>query len=149
MEMPKVVYHGTFWPEDRRAYPRTLMKEDLMDYISTTPDKRWARYFARSKRLFNREESGLLLIYIIDTSKLPAEVRENCIPPGEPDPRPWVREAYGLGDERLKNGWRDERLKIQEWRFLYVPEEAIAHIEETHIDAEPTLKISSMDLRPT
>ncbi len=138
MNMPKIVYHGTFWPERNGPYPKTLITE--LGYVSTTPDERWARYFADNRRLFHRKESGYLLIYTIDTDKLPGEVRKDCVSPEEPDPRPWVRET---------EDWREERIEIREWRFPYIPGEAIIHVEEEHRDAEPTLSVFDMDLRPT
>lgn len=138
MEIPKIVYHGTFWPERNGPYPNILTTK--LDYVATTPDERWVRYFSMSKRWLHRKESGYLLIYNIDTNKLPTDVLESCIPPEEPDPRPWVRET---------EGWREERIEIQEWRFPYIPREAIIHVEEEHRDAEPTLSIFDIGLRPT
>lgn len=142
MEMPKLVYHGTFWPEGTQ-----LGSEDLRTdygYVSVTPDRRWARYFSMCRRWEYKRQSGNLVIYEIDTDKLPQDVREKGIPPDGFDPRliksktDWLRKH----EEEMK----EERIKIQEWRVKYIPLEAIVNLEEEHKDAQPDLDTFSVSL---
>ena len=135
MEIPKIVYHGTFWPESRGGYPKVL--ETDFGYVSATPDRRWAWYFATNARWRHREEAGSLLILEIDTDKLPPEVRQGCASPRQLDTR-----SGHLDDEE----WRQDRIKVQEWRFPYVPLEAVTKIEEERRGAQP--KMSLLDFRP-
>ncbi len=137
MEMPKTVYHGTFWPESKGTSPRNLKTN--YGYVSTTPDQIWARYFAMCKRVEHKKLPGNVLIYQIGTDKLPQKVRENCIPPDGIDKRVLEYDSDWL--RKNEEDIRKDRIRFQEWRFLYIPAEAILDIEELHKDAQPKLNI--------
>ena len=146
MEIPRLVYHGTFWPEGNKLGSEGLRVTS--SYVSTTPDKRWAEYFAMHTRWKHKLQPGTLSIYEIDTGKLPQNVRENCIPPDGIDPRvlKWNDDQMRRSEENLKS----DRIKIQDWRFPYIPLEAIVNAEEEHKDADPGLDLFTIGLlQPT
>jgi hypothetical protein len=123
MQIPETVYHGTFWPNKGGTYPKHL--KTPFGYVSTTTNNEWGHWAARNKRFFTREKEGCFLLYVIDTEKLPKDVRETCIPPGNPDPR-----ANALDDDE----WRKDRIEMEEWWFTYIPKEAIVNVEKRYVD---------------
>ena len=135
MEMPKLVYHGTFWPDGTELSSEGLRTSYV--YVSATPDRRWARYFAWHKRWEHREQPGTLAVYEIDTDKLPEEVRERCIPPDGVDPR-----ATGAGGWlQQEEGMKEERIRVGDFRFPHIPLVAIVGTEEEPKDAQPDLNV--------
>ena len=134
MKIPfKLAYHGTFWPEGMEIDTRGLRTE--YGYVSITPDRRWARFFAMSKRYKYREQPGKLVIYEVNIERLPDDVVNNCIPPDGINPE-------ALEDDTLldiETGMVDDRKKVNDWRLPYVPWDSIINKEEEQRDAEPNL----------
>ena len=128
MNIPKTLYHGTFWPEGTKL-GRGGLKTDY-EYVSATPDKRWARYFAMQRRVRFRDKAGILALYEIDTSKLSQRNRKRAIPPDGLDPR-----LDRKGEEEM----REERIRVGDWRIPTIPLNAIVGKEETQRGAEPHL----------
>lgn len=113
--MPKIVYHGTFWPVGSGLGPDGLKAEP--SYVSTTPVYKWAAAFARQKRRKYSDLPGKLVVYKIDTGRISEDMRNTCIPPDGLDPRP----EFLAHDERL----REDRIEIKDWRFWHIPAGAI------------------------
>jgi len=140
MELPKLVYHGTFWPEGTELGSEGLKTK--YGYVSTTPDQEWARYFAMCTRWNHRELPGEFVVYEINTGKLPEEVREKSIPPDGFHPRSVDIDLI----RKIETSMKEERIKVGDWRFLYIPIEAIVSSEEEHRDAAPTLDLITVGL---
>lgn len=115
MKLPETVYHGTFCPLGKEFNSDYLVTPT--GYVSTTEIREWARYFARLKRFQFASEEGVLTIYIVETSSLPTEVLEKCIPPGKYDPRAKAEERLLIEEKKL----RGDRIRMREWRFPYIP----------------------------
>ena len=144
ISLPKIVYHGTFWPKGTEMGAEGLTTD--YDYVSATPDKRWAWYFAGIKRWHYRNKSGKLTIYEIDTDKLPQDVRAGCIPPDGLDPR---AQEYGGSFLDGEMEMREERIKVGDWRFPYIPRAAITSTDEEYRPAQPDLHILSIARQPS
>lgn len=130
-ELPKIVYHGTFWVRGKGIGPEGLRTD--YGYVSTTPNKRLAQWYAFYRRWDNRKKSGKVTVYTIDTGKLPREVLEGCLPPDIVDPR--------MEYDQLEEEMQKDRILMQDWRFPYIPTNAILAVEEEYKKAEPDLSL--------
>ena len=132
MDIPKLLYHGTFWvdgiePEDR------LYQLDC--YISTSENYGWARFFARVKRHENKEKAGNMVIYTIDTKKLPEDVIKNALPPD--GLHPMAKDDDEM--RRIEEEMKPDRIKTKDWRLPYVPFDAVVKKEEYPREPEPDM----------
>lgn len=135
MEIPRIVYHGTFWPDDIEQ-PSDRLKVDI-GYICTSEFFGEAEYFSRLKRRWYVGKSGRLLIFGIDTDKLQAEVLKGVIPPDGIDPRALEDDWLMKREEEMKA----ERMRIREWRFPNIPLAAVTILSEDHLGAKPGMNI--------
>lgn len=140
MEIPKIVYHGTFWPEGKKPELGNLTTN--LGYVSTAEGYNWAIFFAHSKRWSYKSKSGLLVVYQIETGRLPNDVLRLCIPPDGINPRERSNVALLKAEESM----REERIKIREWRFPYIPLEAVMHTDEKFLLPNPRLSMWDVDL---
>lgn len=140
MNIPSPLYHGTFWSEGTGLDSKGLSTS--YGYVSATPHYEWAIFFAMITRWKHRRYSGKLTIYTIDVDKLPRDVREKCIPPNGTDPRVSTFEGLRLSEEEM----REERIKVGDWRFPYIPLESIIATEENYEDAQPNLDVFAVSL---
>ena len=118
-KIPEILYHGSFLPKGKDLDPndRLIIANG---YISTSEYRIWAEYFARIKASQFPEETGLLRVYIIHTDQLLSEVIEGCILPGKFDPRAGVDSNI----RKVERDLRNDRIRMGEWRFPYIPLEA-------------------------
>ncbi len=135
MEIPKIVYHGTFWPKGESLSLDRL--KTGAGYICTSSRYDWAHYFGLSRRQRYRERSGSLMVYGIDTGLLPEEVSSNCIPPDGMDPRASTRDWLREYEDRMRPG----RVKIGEWRFPHIPLSAVVSQDEQYFEPNPTMTL--------
>ncbi|MBI2019316.1 hypothetical protein HYS95_01435 [Candidatus Daviesbacteria bacterium] len=134
MKIPEIVFHGTFRP-DGMAKPADRLTSDV-GYICTSELYEWAHYFAWCKRI-QYAKSGNLFVYEINTTKLGQDVLDHCLPPGAVDPRT-------LKDSWLKNledKMFQERIRIREWRFPYIPLKAVIVSNEQYLQELPYMSI--------
>lgn len=133
MEIPKTIYHGTFWPEGVEPDSGKLSAD--VGYISTSTTHDWAWFFAFNRRYFNKKRAGRLMVYEINTGLLPEDVLRGCIPPDGMDPRASTQDWLKKSEEDMK----PERIKINEWRFPYIPLSAVVSRFERSVEANPTM----------
>lgn len=136
VEIPQFVYHGTFWPDGRPIKAGGIFPIDA-DYVSTSEEKYWAGYYARLRRFDDADLPGVEAIYLIDTRRLPEEVLVLCLPPGELSPsakeHKWLRDIEEL--------LLEDRIKMRDWRFPYIPQQALIRTQRRNRRPEPRMFI--------